>query len=262
MPLPSASMAILIFRHSPHVGPGRVARVFRDLGFKLDLRRLDLVGDAMGKPAGDPSLPAARGGVPADYDNVDGIISLGGEMNVTDEPRAPWMDREMAFLKGAHERKIPVVGICLGSQMIAAALGGKVAPMPNAPVGEMGYQVVNVTVPGQTETMFAGVPWGVRWAQSHGQMVTDAPPGAVVLASSPACKVQAFRVGLRTYGFQFHIEAERSDIPSLFEGAPPGTIDAAAADSDQQYANFDRVATRLITNLATYLIPFQNRMSA
>lgn len=255
-------MAILILQHSPHVGPGRIARVFRDLGFKLDLRRLDLVGDAPGKPVGDPAQVSARGGIPADYDNIEGIVSLGGEMNVTDTPRAPWMDRELEFLKGAHERQIPLVGVCLGSQMIATTLGGKVAPMPAPPGPEVGYQLVHVAVPGQTETMFAGVPWGVRWAQSHAQMITDAPPGAVVLASSPACKVQAFKVGLRTYAFQFHIEAERADMASLFEGAPAGAIDAAAADSDLQYANFDRVATRLITNLATYLIPLQHRMSA
>jgi GMP synthase (glutamine-hydrolysing) len=258
-------MAILILQHSPHVGPGRIARVFRDLGFKLDLRRLDLVGDALGKPVGDPAQVSLRAGVPADYDNIEGIVTLGGEMNVTDTPRAPWMDRELTFLKGAHDRQIPIIGVCLGSQMLAAALGGKVAPMPatpGAPVGETGYQVVNVTVQGQTETMFAGVPWHVRWAQSHAQMVTDPPPGAAVLASSPACKIQAFRVGLRSYGFQFHIEAERGDMKSLFEGAPAGAIAPEAADGDQQYAGFDRVATRLITNLATYLIPFQSRMSA
>lgn len=255
-------MAILILQHSAHVGPGRVARVFRDLGFKLDLRRLDIVGDVVGRPAGDPAQPVERGGVPADYDNVEGIVSLGGEMNVTDSPRAVWMDRELEYLRGAHERKIPVLGICLGSQMIAAALGGKVGAMPTPPGGEWGYQVVNVAPAGQTETMFAGVPWGVRWAQSHGQMVTDLPAGGVVLASSAACRVQAFKVGLRTYGFQFHLESLRGDMKPLFEGAPAGSIDAAAADSDEQYARFDRVATRLVSNLVMYAFPLTRRMSA
>jgi len=121
-------MAIIVFQHDDRNAAGRLGLTLRDHGFKLDIRRLHR-GDA----------------VPPDFDEVEGVLSLGGKPNV-DDPRDmhPWMDAELAFLREAHARALPVVGICLGHQLIAAALGGEVA---KADKPEAGFVRVRLTPP-------------------------------------------------------------------------------------------------------------------
>ncbi|NER02933.1 MAG: hypothetical protein F6K17_10010 [Okeania sp. SIO3C4] len=92
-------MAIIIFQHDDINRPGRLGMTLRDHGFKLDIRRLD---------QGDK--------VPADLDDVEAVITLGGRANVDDS--FAWLDEERAYLKAAHERSLPVIGICLGCQLI------------------------------------------------------------------------------------------------------------------------------------------------
>ena len=129
-------MAIIVLQHTASEGPGRLGTTLRDFGRKLDIRRLDL-------PAGDPGaggLAARNQHVPTDFDGVDGILTLGGGMMVGDP--LPWMQPELDFLAAAHKRNLPIVGICLGAQMIAKALGGEVGPMPNPPGPEWGLGTV------------------------------------------------------------------------------------------------------------------------
>ncbi len=239
-------MAIVVLQHSAFDGPGILAQVLRDNAHRLDIRRLD--------------LPAAQGGkpVPADYDGVSAVISLGGPQSVGDG--SPWMAQELAFLKGAHERQLPVLGICLGHQLLAAALGGEVGP---ANEGEVGMCPVNIIGPGQTDTVLAGVPWRHHQLQAHNQEVTKVPPDAVVLASSPACRVQAFRCGLRTYGFQFHFEYDRAMIEARATDAFTQQLMArrglSAADVRQQvdrhFDDYGRIGRRLAGNIASFLFP-------
>ncbi len=103
-------MAIVVFQHADECRPGRLGLTLRDHGFRLDIRRVDR-GDA----------------IPPDFDNIDGVVSLGGPQYVTDSHA--WIQRELDFLAKAHERGLPVVGICLGAQLIGKALGGEVGPM-------------------------------------------------------------------------------------------------------------------------------------
>ena len=152
----------------------------RDHAFKLDPRRVDLPGEEGGDP------------LPPDLDDVHGLLVLGGPQSV--DQNLPWMAREQELIREAHDRGLPVVGICLGAQMIAAALGGTVTRMETP---EVGYKRVRVLPPGQTETILAGVPWESQLYLSHGDEISELPPGAQLLASSEACKVQVFRAGRR-----------------------------------------------------------------
>lgn len=221
----------------------------RDHGLRLDVRRLD--------------LPEPRGGwVPTDLDNVHGVISMGGPQNVGESH--PWMEREMAFLKAAHDANLPVIGICLGAQLIAAALGGTVEKLPQP---EVGFHTVDLTIPAQTEQLLAGVPWTHMQFHSHAYGITKLPAGATLLASSAGCTVQAFKAGLRTIGFQFHPECDRAMIERFEQGA--GSLSSAVGldagelvrQMDKHYAQYARVSNRIALNLATLCFPFSHLLA-
>src|SRR5690606_9295573 len=112
----------------------------------------------------------------------------------------PWMAGEMALLKAAYEAEIPIVGICLGCQLLAAALGGEVGPMDAGP--EIGWHTVQLGFPGTIDPLHNGVPWKTTQFHAHGQEIKKLPAGAVPLAGSKACKMQAWKAGYRTCGFQ------------------------------------------------------------
>lgn len=245
-------MPLIVLQHSASEGPGRLASIFRDYAHNLDVRRVDL---------------HAAAALPTDLDNVTGLLLLGGPPNVTDAATLPWMQAEMDLIRAAHAAQLPVVGICLGHQLIAKALGGEVAP---AAQPEIGFCRVTQTLAGNTETILAGLPWGSWCFQWHGQEVTKAPEGATVLATSPACKIQAFKVGLRTYGFQYHFEWTRADLEAVARdpgcGSDLARANIAPAELARQIAEHaevsDRLGTRLAHNLAQYLFPVMKKMKA
>jgi GMP synthase (glutamine-hydrolysing) len=259
-------MAIIVFQHAADVGPGRLGVTLRDYGFKMSIRRLDL-------PLEHPRNQHALEGfdksslIPKDFDNVHGVVSLGGPQNVGDDhaPTQAWMKPQMEFLKAAHERQVSLIGICLGSQMIAAALGGQVGPMERP---EIGFHNLVLNPLGQTDTVLSGMPWSSPMYQTHGYEVKSLPPGATVLGSTKDCKVQAYRAGVRTYGFQFHPEFDRSMIEGILprEGdflARTGQSESEIrAQLEKHYPRFSVVADRLCVNLATYLFPLQRKMTA
>lgn len=241
-------MAIIVFQHSERGGPGRLGASLRDHGFKLDIRRLDILGAK---------------GLPADLDNVHGIISLGGPQNVGEAHE--WMPGEIDLLKQAHLKQLPVIGICLGAQMIAAALGGEVGPMDKP---EIGMPIVSLNPAGQIETMMGGIPWDCPQFSTHGYEVRKLPTGAQVLGGSTMCKIQAYRVGIRTYGFQYHPEADMESIRAYvaadgkFHERAGVTAAQVLADAEKHYEMFARAADRLAVNLATYLFPLSRKLTA
>lgn len=246
-------MSILILQHSPFSGPGRLGATLRDHSFRLDIRRLDIHGAAA---------------LPPDLDDVQGLISLGGPQNVGEDH--DWMPGEIELLREAHARQLPVIGICLGAQLIAATLGGKVGPMLDEagdPRSEWGFRRVSLNPIGQVETLLAGIPWTSRPFSAHGQEVKELPPESTLLASSELCKVQIFRAGLRTYGFQYHMECDRPMVDAMVTKTTKSVVHARMSpeeilrEADQHYADFARVSDRLCVNIATFLFPLHHRLA-
>ncbi|GJM19943.1 MAG: glutamine amidotransferase [Phycisphaeraceae bacterium] len=238
-----ATMAtILVIQHMKSQGPGRLGATLRDHGFRLDIRT--------------PSDPEGRP-LPPDLDNVHGVVSLGGTQDC-DESH-DWLAREREILAEAHGRGLPVIGICLGHQILAQALGGEVAKMEEP---EVGFVEVEMTHDGRNDTILSGVAWKSWQFQLHGSEVTKAPPGAAVLASSAGCKVQAFRAGHRTYGFQHHFEFDLEAIDGLI-GSAGSEFEAAGVSAEEARAQleahgemFSRLADRVCVNLATLAFNF------
>ncbi len=230
-------MALPIFVHAPNESPCVLGRVLQAHSHNLQIIRMDL-----GQPA------------PPDLDNVHGLIIMGGPMNVGETEQYPWLNDEMAYIKRVHEAGLPVVGVCLGAQLIAAALGGQVAAMPNGP--EIGFGNVRQSFPGTLDTLHAGIAWNTTQFHMHGQEVTKLPPEGTPLSGSKVCKTQAFKVGLRTYGFQYHFEWDQADIelmladPWLVQHAQPQEIRGQMA---QHFGGYRRVGNRLCENIVEYL---------
>jgi GMP synthase (glutamine-hydrolysing) len=142
--------------------------------------------------------------VPTDLDGVDGLLVLGGSASANDEDIAPWLPSVRALLARAVERELPTLGICLGGQLLAVATGGRVGRSPEGP--EYGAQLIAKRANAATDPLFGPMPITPDVVQWHVDAITQLPPGAVLLANSPSCEVQAFRIGRLAWGTQFHIE--------------------------------------------------------
>jgi GMP synthase-like glutamine amidotransferase len=134
---------------------------------------------------------------------IDWLIIMGGPMNVYEDDVYPYLTREKVFIKDCIESGKVVVGLCLGAQLIAAALGGKVSESPNT---EIGWHSVTWTQDGVSDPMLNFFPAQTTVFQWHGDAFSELPEGAVLLAYGEGCFNQAFRYGDNTYAFQFHLE--------------------------------------------------------
>lgn len=164
----------------------------------------DWILAGLGKPHPDTCtvIPVHKGGTLPEFDGIGGIIVTGSHAMVTE--RADWSERTAAWLRDAVERQIAVLGICFGHQLLADALGGRVAYIPGGP--EFGTVEAILTEKALTDPLFAGLPRTIAVQTSHYQAVTQLPPGATLLASSEKDPHSAFRCGARAWGVQFHPE--------------------------------------------------------
>jgi GMP synthase (glutamine-hydrolysing) len=219
-------MTVLVFEHSAITGSLRLAQRLRQLGYELDVRALHQ-GDA----------------VPRELDDITGIIAFGGDSSANDEQPA-WIDAEIALLRKAHEAAIPVLGICLGSQLLTKALGGRVAVMLDGI--EFGWHGISVNQHGQDDALLSGLPAKFMIFSHHREWSAELPPGAQVLASSSRCSVQAYKVGASTYGLQFHPEYDTDTIAASVrqdhaDVAESGiSVDQVLADSKRYYLDMQR----------------------
>jgi GMP synthase (glutamine-hydrolysing) len=180
-------MNVLVLQHIACEPPGVYEDVLVDRGTTIHRVELD-EGDR---------LPEWR--------EFDAIVAMGGPMSVNDEDELPWLRAEKAVLAEAVRGGTPFFGACLGVQLLAASLGGEVAP---GPAPEVGLLPVFLTDAAATDAVFADLPRELLTLQWHGDTFS-LPDGAVLLASSPAYPNQAFRWGRSAYGVQFHLELSR-----------------------------------------------------
>ncbi|SDD69769.1 type 1 glutamine amidotransferase [Aquimonas voraii] len=138
----------------------------------------------------------------------DGLIVLGGAMNVADQGQRPHLRTELQCIESALRHGLPVLGICLGAQLLAHALG---APVRRLAQAEIGWHRIEATAAGREDPVLAPIGRGAPVFQWHG-CGFDLPSGAVQLARSALCEQQAFRFGERAYGLQFHLEADSALI--------------------------------------------------
>jgi GMP synthase (glutamine-hydrolysing) len=200
----------VVLQHVAHEGPGAVALAVRDSGADLSVVRLDR-GEA---------VP-----VPAAVAEMAGLVVMGGPMGVHDD--LAWLDDERALLRRAVATGLPVLGICLGAQQLAAALGGEVF---TGPAAEVGFGEVHLTAEAVGDPVFGPAPTPLPCVHWHGDTFT-LPDGAVRLARSDLYENQAFRVGRLAYGLQFHVEVTASLVAHWGPHLPPGvfvrTVDVA-----------------------------------
>lgn len=131
---------------------------------------------------------------------IDRLVIMGGPMSVNDEDRFPWLASEKQFIREVVAAGTPVLGICLGAQLIASAMGAQIYRNPLKEIGWFPIQ----SVPADDPSVFAFPPSATvfHW---HGETF-DLPPGAIRLAGSDGCENQAFQLGRSVIGLQFHLE--------------------------------------------------------
>jgi GMP synthase-like glutamine amidotransferase len=150
------------------------------------------------------TVPAYEGaGVPQAPDGYAAVIVLGGGMTAWDDEVAPWLPATRALLSAATAAQVPVLGICLGAQLLAAALGGRVEPGTEGP--EIGPGLVAKRDASADDPLFRQVPFTPDVLQWHYDQISTLPAGATLLAASSRYQHQAFRIG-RSWGVQFHPE--------------------------------------------------------
>ncbi len=188
-------MRVLVIMHKQNEGPGVFGEVLAAPGTEVRVTRLHL-GDALPAPG-----------------ETDAALSMGGPMNVYEEGEYPFLRDETRFLQEAARCDLPVLGICLGAQMIAKAAG---AAVTRNEVEEVGWGTVHLTEEGVTDPLFRGLPPVVPVFQWHGDTF-GIPAGGALLATGRDCRNQAFRYR-RSYGLQFHLEVDRAMLSDWLPG--------------------------------------------
>jgi GMP synthase (glutamine-hydrolysing) len=179
-------------------------------------------------------------------EGIHGLLPLGGVMGANDDDVAPWLPNERSLLADAVSKGVPILGLCLGGQLLAAANGGRVELGPNT---EIGLVQVQRTVDGLLDPVISqAVPAAgndIPAAQWHQDHVAELPDGAVLLLSNEACRVQAFRLGTNAYGFQMHAELDAQTFVD-WAGMADEALDRSGRDAGEAAAEIVAAGPDLI----------------
>jgi len=229
-----AAPRILVVEHEDDAPAAWFGQWLRDAGAELDVRR----------PYRSEALPAD----PADH---DALLVLGGEMGATDD-HVPWIAPTRALVAAAARDGVPTLGICLGLQLCAVALGGAVA---RNPLGQqMGVLDVGWAAGAADDPLMGGVVGAARAVHWNNDVVTALPDGARVLARAPGGEVQAARLAETVWGVQLHPEVDEHVVAAWAPGAREVHGDAAVDDAlarvaaarDELHASWRPLAEALV----------------
>jgi GMP synthase-like glutamine amidotransferase len=240
-PLPAE---LVVIQHVEREGPGLLAEAAAARGWPLQLVRAW---------AGDPLPDPERGMI---------LVVLGGPMGIADleDPSYPWLAPTVALLRRRLELDLPVLGICLGAQLLAHAAGGTAVPLlvgdPPRPHREVGFGAIHFTRSAAEEPVLGGLAPAEVVLHWHGDRLR-LPPAATLLASTLPCPEQFFRLGRRAYGLQFHVEVTAAALErwihadAAYVQAALGPEGAARlrADADRWLSVATPSWRRLIDNL-------------
>lgn len=199
------------FQHEEFEGLGRIEPWLRSAGWEV-------AGSMMHEGA---DLPAP--------DSSELFIFMGGGMSVNDGERLPWLAAEKEFIRTAIAADRAILGICLGAQLIASALGARVGPNPAG--REIGWFPVRGTGAGGPDAF--AMPSGLEVFHWHGETF-ELPAGALHLAESEACRHQAFQVGPAVIGLQFHPEATPESVAALVASCPEDLLPAPFVQTSER----------------------------
>ncbi len=185
-------MNVHFLQHVPFEGPGAIEAWLLERGARIGCTHL----------FESASLPDPVG--------LDLVVAMGGPMSANDEGSLPWLAEEKRFLREVVRRGLPVLGVCLGAQLIASALGARVYPGRER---EIGWFEIESLPPAGDAFRFPERATVFHW---HGETF-DLPDGAVHLARSAACENQAFQIGEKVIGLQFHLETTPASARALVE---------------------------------------------
>jgi GMP synthase (glutamine-hydrolysing) len=207
--LPAGSAPeVLILQHVCPEPPGRIADV-------LDAKNL---GHRVVQVFRDEPVPETLGA-------ARGLVVMGGPMGIGDLDARPHLRQELALIEAALAAEVPVLGVCLGSQLLAHVLGADVRPGPGK---EIGWHDITLTDAASRDSLWQGIDSPRTVFHWHGD-VFDVPDGAVTLARSARTDCQAFRYGDHAYGLLFHLEVTPAIVDGMTE-AFAGALDAAGLD--------------------------------
>ena len=220
----------LVVQHVDVDAPALVATSLQRAGVELVVHRTDHAGD------------------PPTIDGVDALVVMGGPQSAASDDHFPTRRAELALIADAVARQLPVLGVCLGAQLMAEALGGRAFRGDRGL--EVGWHEVALTAAAAHDPLFAGVPHAFTPLHWHGDTF-ELPADAVLLASSERYPNQAFRVGDRAWGLQFHVEADeplvaaflaewphQADDPDSIAAEAPARLGALAPVTDAVLGGF------------------------